>query len=299
MSSDLSEIKTLVLVVGLSGAGKSTASRALSDFGFHSIDNLPMGLFDEFLSFASKSPKNLEHTCLLLDIGSQDEASDFLSRIEQLSSENTDVRVIFLDSDTDAIVRRYSETRRPHPTFESGTDSTLAATIQRERSRLQPIKEKAHLVIDTSRTTVHDLKRVLREAIDTFQVQTTHQLRVNFLSFGFKYGAPRDCDLLVDVRFLSNPYFVEELRPLTGMDASVSNYVLSSEVAQQFLEYYCELLHFLLPQYAYEGKSYLNIGIGCTGGKHRSVALAVELSSRMESIHENFLFSTTHRDAYR
>ncbi|MCB0332406.1 MAG: RNase adapter RapZ [Bdellovibrionales bacterium] len=297
MNREPSQIKTLVLVVGLSGAGKSTASRALSDFGFYSVDNLPVGLFDEFLSFATKPSSRFNQTCLLLDIASQEECSDFLRRLKELSSENIEVRVIFLDSDTDSIVRRYSETRRPHPAFESGTDTTLAATIQRERNRLQPIKEIANLVIDTSAVTVHDLKRLLRDAVDTFHVQAAHQLRINFLSFGFKYGVPRDCDLVVDVRFLPNPYFVEELRPLTGEDRAVSEYVLAHDAAQEFLEHYCELLDFLLPQYSYEGKSYLNIGIGCTGGKHRSVALAIELADRIRASHGEYLVSSAHRDA--
>jgi UPF0042 nucleotide-binding protein len=202
--------------------------------------------------------------------------------------------LIFLDADTRSIVRRYSETRRPHPGFDPAKDKSLEETIQRERARLQPIKEAADLVLDTSSMNIHALKRELRDFLQNLGTVSARSMLVNFLSFGFKRGTPIDCDLIVDVRFLKNPHFIEDLREQDGRDQPVRDYVFSSPDAAEFVRRYAELLSFLLPKYQFEGKAYLNIGVGCTGGKHRSVAIAEALSKTIDP--SRYLVSVKHRD---
>jgi UPF0042 nucleotide-binding protein len=204
------------------------------------------------------------------------------------------IQLVFLDADTTAVLRRYSETRRPHPSFDPSADASLEHAIQRERERLQTIKEVSNLVLDTSSFTVHALKRELRDFLISLGTVSARSMRINFLSFGFKRGVPLDCDLVADVRFLRNPHFVESLRDQTGKDPAVRNYVFESPDATDFVKRYSELLAFLLPRYQFEGKAYLNIGIGCTGGKHRSVAIAEALCAAMD--HEKFHVSVRHRD---
>jgi UPF0042 nucleotide-binding protein len=284
-------IASLIIVTGMSGAGKSTAMDLLSDSGYYVVDNLPVPLLESFLTFSVQSGERFKHTALLLDVDSRESRVQLLPLLKD-SPEN--LKVVFLDADTPAIVRRYSETRRPHPGFDPAKDRTLEDTIQRERLRLQPIKEIADLVLDTSTFNVHALKRELRGFLSTLGTQGGRTMRVNFLSFGFKRGIPLDCDLIVDVRFLRNPHFIEELREKDGRDPPVKDYVFQSPEAQEFVERYADLLRFLLPKYQFEGKAYLNIGIGCTGGKHRSVAIAEALSGTIDP--SGYLVSVKHRD---
>jgi UPF0042 nucleotide-binding protein len=296
LSSALSieHIASLVIVTGMSGAGKSTAMDLLSDSGYYVVDNLPVPLLENFLAFSKHSSERFKNTALLLDVDSQESRSQLLPLLGHVDSLLPNLKVVFLDADTQAIVRRYSETRRPHPGFDPSKDKTLEDTIKRERVRLQPIKEIAHFVLDTSSFNVHALKRELRGFLTTLGTQGGRIMRVNFLSFGFKRGIPLDCDLIVDVRFLRNPHFVEELRERDGRDAEVKEYVFQSPDAQEFVKRYTDLLGFLLPKYQFEGKAYLNVGIGCTGGKHRSVAIAEALSSSVDRSH--YLVSVKHRD---
>ena len=296
VSSDrgLAHISSLVLVAGLSGAGKSTAMDLLSDSGYFVVDNLPVPLLENFLSFSAASSERYARTALLLDVDSRDSRGELLKFLAQVSPRPKSLKLVFLDADNRAIVRRYSETRRPHPGFDPSRDKTLEDTIQRERARLLPIKETADFVIDTSSFNVHALKRELREFLLSLGAAGDRQMRVNFLSFGFKHGIPLDCDLLVDVRFLKNPYFVEELREKDGLTVEVANYVFAPPEAREFVTHYIDLLKFLLPKYQAEGKAYLNIGVGCTGGKHRSVALAEELSKQLDGT--KFHLSVKHRD---
>ncbi|MEI6517207.1 MAG: RNase adapter RapZ [bacterium] len=287
-------ISSLIIVTGLSGAGKSSAMDLLADSGYYIVDNLPVPLLNNFLAFSKTAGARFSHTALLLDIDSQESRAQLMPLLLSTTPRAANLKIIFLDAETRAIVRRYSETRRPHPGFDPIKDKTLEDTIQRERARLQPIKEAANLVLDTSSLTIHDLKRELRSFLASLGTAQGRSMLVNFLSFGFKHGSPIDCDLLIDVRFLKNPYFIEELREQDGRDAGVRDYVFSSPDATEFVNKYAELLAFLLPRYQFEGKAYLNIGVGCTGGKHRSVAIAEALSKKIDSTH--YLTSVKHRD---
>jgi len=288
------QIQSLVLLLGISGAGKSTASKIIADMGYYTIENFPVDLLDQLTELMQQAPQRFARTSLLLDTDNQSEPEELLNSINKLEKETKNLRIVFFDCSTEAIIRRYSETRRPHPGFDSATDRSLEDTVARERSRLQLLKDKTHSVIDTSNLTIHQLKRELHRTLEDIANPTSSLLHLNFLSFGFKHGIPRDCDLVIDVRFLQNPHFIEKLQPLTGLDPHVSKFVLESEHCEQFLHRYTELLNFLLPLYIKEGKSYLNIGIGCTGGQHRSVAISEELFRRIKN--EDVNISVKHRD---
>lgn len=290
----MAKINSFLIVTGLSGAGKSTAQACLSDLGYYTVDNLPVPLCENFLSYVETQDHAHGNVALLVDISSSEQRKKFAEFMESERLQSIKTELIFLDCATETLIKRYSETRRPHPHFDAKRDTSLEDTINRERSRLTAIMEKADFRIDTTSMNVHQLKRVLKEFVDK-QVAPEHTgVRVNFLSFGFKHGLPRDCDLVIDVRFLPNPYFVEELRSQNGLDKPVRDYILAREEAKTFLERYSDLLHYLLPLYAQEGKAYLNIGVGCTGGQHRSVAIAEELATRMPQ--EGFHISAKHRD---
>lgn len=282
------------MVAGLSGAGKSSAMALLSDCGYYVVDNLPVPLLGQFFDFSRGAVSRYRNTALLIDVDSKESRTQLLSVIQTKGARPSNLKVIFLDADDPSIVRRYSETRRPHPGFDPQKDTTLADTISRERARLQPIKESADFLIDTSSFNIHALRRELREFLDTLGVVGRSNLRINFLSFGFKHGVPLDCDLIVDVRFLRNPHFVDHLRQQDGRDAPVKDYVFETPEAAEFVTRYTDLLSFLLPKYQAEGKAYLNIGIGCTGGRHRSVAIAEALAQKSEL--SAYLVSVKHRD---
>lgn len=287
---------SLVLVAGISGAGKSTAMHLLSDTGYYVVDNLPVPLLANLLKFSEGAGPRFRKTALLLDIDSAENQRLLVPLFDARGYGAHNVKLIFLDAETATVVRRYSETRRPHPAFDAEQDDSIQDAIFRERERLQPVKERADLVLDTTDCTVHELKRRLREFLETLGTKTDqYGLRVNLLSFGFKHGVPIDCDLLVDVRFLTNPHFIESLRNLTGRDEAVREYVFRSPDAAEFVNRYRDLLGFLLPRYKLEGKAYVNIGIGCTGGQHRSVAIAEAIYAAM--VNEPYLLSVSHRDA--
>lgn len=294
LEQDLEHVSSLVIVAGLSGAGKSTASNVLSDLGYFSIDNLPVELFANVIELAREPSGKYSRTCLLLEIGSTEKRTQLMELLEPLRKASSKISVIFLDCDTPTIIKRYSETRRPHPNFNPLKDKTLRESIERERRRLHALREKSDLVISTTNLTPHDLKRELREFADSLTPETKSLMRVNFLSFGFKHGIPSDCDLVMDIRFLPNPHFVDHLREKTGLEAEVADYVLQTDKAKEFIEKFESLLSFLIPQYQFEGKSHLNIGIGCTGGKHRSTAMATKLATLVDQ--ESFLVSVKHRD---
>jgi UPF0042 nucleotide-binding protein len=266
----------------------------LADSGYYVVDNLPVPLIDNFLAFSRQAGARYRTTALLLDIDSSVSQALLLPRLREKSMRPSTIKVIFLDADNRSILRRYSETRRPHPGFDPERDRSLEDTIQRERARLQPIKEVADIIIDTSSFNIHTLRRELSDFIGSLGAVAHRSMRINFLSFGFKRGAPIDCDLVVDVRFLRNPYFIEELRELDGRDQQVIEYVFASPEADDFVRRYSELLAFLIPRYQAEGKAYLNVGVGCTGGKHRSVAIAEALSRHIDG--SQHLISVKHRD---
>jgi len=291
----LSHIQCLLLIAGLSGAGKSTALHVFSDLGFFTVDHLPVSLLEGFLEQSRGYPLRFKKTALILDIDSSQKLADLFQASERMRLEGLPPLLIYLDCSTEEIILRYNETRRPHPGFDPLVDKSLEDAVAREREGLLAFKEKSNLVIDTTDFNVHELRRVLESFAESISSENLTKVRVNFVSFGFKHGIPRDCDLVIDVRFLPNPYFVEDLRNKTGLDPDVSHYVLSFEEAWEFLRRYVELLNYLIPKYIYEGKSYLNIGIGCTGGQHRSVAIAQRLSELIRG--EDLIVSVKHRDA--
>lgn len=267
----------LVVVTGLSGAGKSQAIRALEDLGFFCIDNLPVALIPTFVDLCVSDEDARPRVAVVVDVREGARLSAFPSVYRTLKR-RTDVHttLVFLEADVDALVRRFSETRRPHPL---GRGRSPAESVAEETRRMAPIRKLADHVLDTTRLNVHDLRRqMLTLAGGT---PTPAALSVTLLSFAFKRGVPSDADLVFDVRFLKNPHFVPSLRPLTGVDRKVSRYVLGVPAAKKFMTLTTALMRFLLPQYVAEGKAYLTVAIGCTGGRHRSVAIAEALGKAL------------------
>ena len=286
----MSDPPQVFVVSGLSGAGRSTALRVLEDAGIFCVDNLPPTLALDLLGLAS-SERQLARVGLGIDV----RTGAFLSGVDEaltaLKESGHEVRVIFLDCADEVLVRRFSETRRPHALAPSGD---LHAAIASERERLAGLRALADVVIDTTSFTVHDLRRHLIEYVGR-DVERPSMV-VRFVSFGFKYGIPVHADLVFDLRFLPNPHFVDELRPKTGRDPDVADYVLSADETQEFIGHLRPLLAFAVPRYAREGKAYLTVALGCTGGRHRSVAVAEELARQLTTDHPVVV---THRDATR
>lgn len=293
MINPVGHIASLVLVAGLSGAGKSRALDILSDLGFYTVENLPVAMLPGLIEFSKKNPEKYVKTAILPEIDSPESVQELDKFIAGLGEGKDRAFVLFLHSETDTLVRRYSETRRPHPNYSAASDTGIEAAIFREKERLEPVKSRANLVIDTTKMTVHDLKRELSEAMrNLFSVKA--EMNINILTFGFKHGLPQEADLVVDVRFLPNPFFVDELREKTGLEPEVSRFVLSQNEAQEFLSRYSALVNYLLPHYVTEGKAYVTIGVGCTGGKHRSVAIAEALAQRISGV--DCRVNVKHRD---
>jgi RNase adapter protein RapZ len=268
----------VVVVTGLSGAGKSTAIHALEDLGFYCCDNLPTGFAPEMVDLCERGGIHR------IALGFDARLGNFLVAIDEVmdaldASGTRDLHVMFIDASDESIVRRFSETRRPHPLAPEGD---VLEGIQIERERLAPLRARATRVIDTTRFTVHELRRAL-----VAQFSQSHtggelgRMMTRIVSFGFKFGAPVDCDIVLDVRFLANPFFVPHMKHRPGTDADVASFVLDTNEAQLFLSQVEELLASTIPLYAREGKAYLTIGIGCTGGRHRSVAMSEELCRRL------------------
>jgi UPF0042 nucleotide-binding protein len=281
----------VVVVSGLSGSGKSTALHVLEDLGFYCIDNLPVALISRFVELWESSGEEVRRVALGIDVRERRFLAEFPRVCAELRTAGVALEVLYLEANDDVLVRRFSETRRPHPAAEGGN---LAEGILREREKLRPLRELADRIIDTSALTVHELRVALRELIERPEVGT---MTITLLSFGYKYGLPSDADLALDCRFLPNPFFVEELRHQTGLSPAVADYVLRRDETQEFLARLVDLLAFALPRYQREGKSYLTIGLGCTGGRHRSIALVEELRRRLEALGHRVL--VRHRDAER
>ncbi|HEX5365367.1 MAG TPA: RNase adapter RapZ [Acidimicrobiales bacterium] len=268
-----------VVVTGLSGAGRSQAGDELEDLGWFVIDNLPPELVPKVAELASTPGSQVQRVVLVLGTGHyQDE---IIPTLTWLRSTAAGVRVLFLDASTDTLVRRYESNRRRHPLSDREGGELLAPAIERERELLEPVKREADLVVDTSDLNVHDLRRRLRTLFEDDAAGSTMQ--TTLLSFGYKNGLPLDADVVLDCRFLPNPYWVDELRPRTGLEAPVREYVLSQEAAGPFLDNVEALLGQLLPAYVAEGKAYLTIALGCTGGRHRSVVIAEEVARRLRA----------------
>ena len=282
----------LVIISGLSGSGKSTAARALEDEGFFVVDNLPVVLLPKFLQTIDERKVDTTEIAVVLDVRNREflvECENILIEVESLGFKP---EILFLDADNSDIQRRYSETRRRHPlALEQGVDEG----IRLEREHLAVLRSRASVTIDSSQLTPHQL-RALVVSVVTGQTGK-NRLTLQLQSFGFRYGLPPDSDLVIDVRFLPNPHFVPELQSLTGCAEPVSNYVLGQEECRDFLQHFYDFLSFLIPRYQLEGKSYLTVSIGCTGGRHRSVAIVEELVKTLPS--EDLFIKTLHRDVAR
>jgi UPF0042 nucleotide-binding protein len=280
-----------VVVSGLSGAGKSHAIRALEDQGYLCVDNLPIALLETFADLTLNAPDSPRPAAVVIDVREGRDLEQFPVVYRRLQTESGQrVRMIFLEASDGALVRRFSETRRPHPLAKS---RSVSDALTDERRLLLPLRRLADKVLDTSNLTVHELRRVIRETTGGTEAQTP--LVVTFLSFGFRRGVPTDADLVFDVRFLPNPHFVEALRPYTGRHSRVAGYVLRTAEAKRFIQLTSTLLEFLVPQYIAEGKAYLTIAIGCTGGRHRSVALAETFAKKLRGT-RGIQIRVKHRD---
>lgn len=290
----LHNVTDVLVITGLSGAGRSQAADDLEDLGWFVVDNLPTALIEQVVEMASHPADPHQQLCLV--VGNATQQADMVGVLRSLRSSGNRVRVLFLDASNGSLVKRYGATRRRHPLdLERGqgaSESGIAAVIQRERELLQPVKAEADLVIDTSELTVHQLKAKLIELFGPSSPSDT--LQIGLVSFGFKHGLPLDVDLVFDVRFLPNPYWDENLRPLSGLDDPVRTYVLDNPLAGRFLDHLEGMLETLLPAYVAEGKSYLSIAIGCTGGQHRSVAIAERLGEWF--VARDMRPRVTHRD---
>jgi UPF0042 nucleotide-binding protein len=280
-----------VVVTGLSGAGKSHAIRALEDLGYFCVDNLPVALIPTFADLTLNAPGAARRAAVVIDVREGRGLSNFPAvyrRLKKTSSRR--VRLIFLEAGDSTLLRRFSETRRPHPL---GLNRTVAEGLHEERRVLEPIRRLADQVLDTSALTVHELRRRILETVGG--TETVAPLVVTLLSFGFRHGVPEDADLVFDVRFLPNPHFVTALRRWSGRHARVARYVLQTKTAKRFMRLTTDFLKFLVPQYIKEGKTYLTIAIGCTGGRHRSVAIAEALAARLRPV-RGAEFRVRHRD---
>ena len=278
----------IVLITGLSGAGRSGVADVLEDLGWFVVDNLPTALIGTIVELAAKPTSDIDRLALVA--GRQH--TEVLSKVGELRADGHDVRMVFLDASTPELVRRYDATRRRHPLADEADG--LVESIELERSTLAPVRDAADLVIDTTDLNVHQLKERIDHAFDA---PTGSRLQVAVESFGFKHGLPLDADIVMDVRFLPNPHWDDVLRPLTGHDPKVRDYVLETAVGSNFVDQFDELLATLLPQYQAEGRSYLTVAIGCTGGRHRSVAISEELASRLRG--RGVAVTAAHRDLAR
>jgi len=283
-------VTDILAITGLSGAGRSQMADDLEDLGWFVVDNLPPSLIEKVVELGSASGSAIDKLALVVGAGPQH--GDILGVVETLRAQGHHVRVVFLDASDAELVRRYGSTRRKHPLDEGG--SVLDA-IQRERAALAGLKTDADLVIDTTTLNVHQLKALVGDRFGG--EERAARMQTAIVSFGYKHGIPLDVDLVFDCRFLPNPYWVERLRDLSGLDAEVRQYVLDQELAKAFLDKVDDLLDLLLPAYTDEGKSYLTIAIGCTGGRHRSVAIAEELGRRLRD--RGVALRLSHRDVNR
>ena len=275
----------IVMITGLSGAGRSAAAGVLEDLGFYVVDNLPTSLVPTIVELAAKPGAGIDRLVLV----SGRNHSELLPHIEALKASSHRVAVLYLDASTQKLVQRYEATRRRHP-FDLEGDGVLEA-IERERVALEPVKGVADLVIDTTDLNVHELKDRI---VSSFSETGSTAMQVSIESFGYKHGIPLDADIVMDVRFLPNPHWNEELRPLTGRDDAVKSFVLGNDMTTRFLSHFEALLHEVIPSYQAEGRNYLTIAIGCTGGRHRSVAIVEHLVERLASQDVKALAS--HRD---
>ena len=282
----------IVVVTGLSGSGKSTAIKAFEDLNYFCIDNLPVPLLPTFLELCKRDMPDIRKIALGIDIRGRAFLKDYEHIFKELQEAGYRFEMLFLEASTEALQRRYSQTRRVHPI---GGESMLLDSIERERTELRALRNRATRIVDTEAMTVHQLKALITRIYSA--VSEKELLSIQVLSFGFKYGLPFEADIVMDVRFLPNPYFVENLRDLTGATSEVQSWILQWPEAVEFLSDYTGLILKLLPSYMHEGKRYLTIATGCTGGKHRSVTVALHMAERL-SLH-GYYVNIFHRDIHR
>jgi len=268
-----------MMVSGASGSGKTQALKCLEDLGFFCVDNLPPALFQKFTELCAQPGKDVKKVALGIDIRERVFFDDLLSNLEALQDNGCQVELLFLEAQDDILVRRFSESRRPHPLL---PQRPVIEGIHLERERLQGLRNRAHRVLDTSEFSVHDLKAWM---IKHYREQEDEQaLKISLLSFGYKFGIPVDVDLVFDVRFLRNPHFVPDLQPLTGEHDEIQQFVLNNQEGKDFLEHLRKLFVFLLPLFEREQRSYLTIAFGCTGGRHRSVAMSLQMRGVLKAL---------------
>lgn len=278
----------VVVITGMSGSGKASVLKAFEDLGYYCVDNLPVGLIPRFAELVGQSSE-IERTALVVDVreGRQlEELPEIVKSVRRMIS----TKVIFLEASDAVLLRRYSETRRPHPL---GTKEPVKASLAAERRHLRRIRDLADLVIDTSKFNVHELRAHITELFE--KKENGRNILVSCVSFGFKHGVPDDADLLFDVRFLPNPHFVPEFRPLTGRHPKVAKYIRSFPQTAEFIQRISDLLIYLLPHYIHEGKSYLTIAFGCTGGQHRSVMISEDVAKKLKKA--GYRIKVVHRDS--
>ncbi len=278
----------LVIITGMSGSGKASVLKAFEDLGYYCVDNLPVGLIPRFAELAGQSSE-IRRTALVVDVREGTQLED-LPAIVKSVKRMLPTKVVYLEASDPVLLRRFSETRRPHPL---GTDAPVKASLAAERRHLRPIRAIADLVIDTSKFNVHELRSYVTKRFQ--KQQSDKNIMVSCVSFGFKHGVPEDADLVFDVRFLPNPHFVPEFRPLNGHDPKVAKYIRSFPQTREFIQRISDLLVYLLPHYIREGKSYLTISFGCTGGQHRSVMIAEEVSKPLRKA--GYRVKVVHRDS--
>ena len=286
--SDGNKLK-IVVITGLSGSGKSTAITAFEDAGFYCVDNMPVALLPKFLELPVESASEISGLAFVMDLRERGFLGKYEAVFDALRQKGYHFEILFLEADDEVLIRRYSQTRRHHPLSRG---KGIPEGIRAEREQLKAVKGTADQVIDTSRYTVHELKALISDM--AWEPRKRVPMRINILSFGFKYGIPKDADLIMDVRFLANPYFIPELKPLDGTAPAIQAYVLSQKEGRTFMAKYQDLIDYLIPLYEKEGKAYLTVAIGCTGGRHRSVAVACSVFDHIST--PKRWVDLTHRD---